>query len=236
MRYFFTVISTLFLLNTVSAQDLHQINPKQNKDYRLFYNLGADSANKGDIGSAVLNFKRANILNPGDKETIDNLNKLRASIGVPPYLFDLSPLEKAVLSPFRLFSINGSVLFGGVLFILGSLGITLLFARLIPPSFQKYLILIRNSFIALFCLGLIYLASSLIRYRIDFDNKLSVVTQASDLLDRPSGDAIVITAMPAGIEGVVKKETDGYCLITIIDGHEGWTLKTNITRVWEGIL
>jgi hypothetical protein len=236
MKPFLALMIFIFLSGLLYSQDITNINLKNNKDPRLFYNLGVQFENAGDTGSAILNFKRAGILNPDDTDTKDNLNKLRDSIGVPPYLFDLSPLEKAVLLPFRIFSLNVSFLAGFILFSIGSIGISILFAGLIPPAFSRYLKIIRTSFIVFLCMGVVYIVSSWARYNIDFDKKLCVVTQASNLLDRPSDDAVTISRLPAGMEGSVRRENGSYFLITVIDGHEGWISRSNVIKVWDGIL
>lgn len=236
----FTLIFLLFLSGTVfagpSIPDMEK-TALSTKDYRLFYNLGVIYASTNDAGASILNLKRAYLLNPYDKETKRTLNKLRESIGIPSYLFDQSPLEKLILLPFSLFPINTDFVIGFILLALGSLVFSFLLSKLDIPvvrPFMKYQKPARTAAIVLITLGLVYIASSVLRNNTLFDPKNAVVMNASDIKDRPDVNAIKIVSVPAGLECIIVKESLAYYLINTIDGHEGWIARTNLSRLWEG--
>jgi hypothetical protein len=204
---------------------------KTHKDPAVFYDLGVLYSNSGNTGKAVLNFKKALLLRQSDKDASANLNNLRQSIGIPPYYSESSPIEKAVLFPFSFFSLNGGAVFGFVLFLLGSAGLSIVLSGLFQVPRTG---LIRTVSIVLLAVGAVYLVSSFIRYRFTFDPANAVVLLDSKLLERPDGDALSLADIPGGMECVVRDEMNAYFRISTLDGREGWTAGTNVERLWEG--
>lgn len=203
----------------------------QAKDPALFYDLGVLYANEGNTGKAILNFKKAKLLNPSDRDISENLNRLRQTIGIPPYFSEASPIEKAVLFPFNIFSLNGGLLFGIVLFIIGSTGLSAVLSRLFHSRFSGK---IRTFSIVAMIAGTVYITASFIRYQFTFDGKNAVLLSDCSLLERPDEQSSPLNEAPGGMECVVRDSNNGYVRINTLDGHEGWVVRTNVERLWEG--
>ncbi len=229
---FFIIFSSVF----AAAEDFTISNLNElslhHHDSKIFYNLGITSLRSGDMGNAVLNLKKASVLDPGDSEIKEALNSARETLGIPLYLFELTPLEKIILFPFTLFSLNTGFFLGLILFILGSISISLYFSQIEIPFLKFNYKYIRIFSIIVIVIGIVYLFSSVIRYSFIFDNKSAVVTAQSPLNERPAPASIKITDIMQGMECTVKKEEEGFYLIDTIDGREGWSNKTNIAFLW----
>ncbi len=206
------------------------------KDDRIYYNLGILYGDAGNKGLAILNLRRANLLNPYSKDIKNQLNAYRDSIGIPPYLMDLSPLEQAVLFPFLILNINWTGFIGLLFLLTGSCGLSVILGRftiILLENHQKQVMIFSLIF---FILGIIFILSAIVRYNVTFDNKNAVLINDSILQERPEENSIKINDAAAGLECVIKKASSDYYLINTIDGHEGWINKTNLTRIWEGLL
>ena len=234
----FSGILTLFIFLTVSV--VHPVEltipalekaAVNTKDPAVFYDLGVLYAGAGDTGRAILDFRKALLLKPSDRAAADNLNRLRQSIGIPPYFSEASPIEKAVLFPFTIFSLNGGLVFGIVLFVLGSAVLSLVLSNIITLPFEGRVRII--SIIAMIA-GLVYITASFVRYRFTFDPKNAVILTDGALLERPDAKSLPLAEAPGGMECVVRDDNDGYVRVNTLDGHEGWVVSANVERLWEG--
>lgn len=207
----------------------------ERKDPDVFYNLGALYADSGNTGKAVLNFRKAVLLRPSDREARASLDTLRQSIGIPPYFSESSPIEKALLFPFLAFSLNASLIFGLVLFIAGSTALSLVISglseRMSVPVKKNVM---RALGIGFLILGSVYILSSFIRYRFTFDPKNAVVLKDTKLLEIPESGSLTIADIPGGMECAVRDARNGYYRIGTIDGREGWIPGNEVERLWDG--
>jgi hypothetical protein len=219
-----------------SALDIPELEKLavQYQDSRMFYNLGVSYANTNNVGRAVLNLKRAYLLNNNDKTAFNILNDLRSSIGVPPYWFEVSPLEKAALLPFTFFSLNGGFLLGFLFLLWGSFGLSVVLSRILPVNFQKHKDIILKTSIFLFIFGILYLFFSILRYQSTFDKKNAVVIKNEALFETPGGKARKLKDLPAGMECAIREESSGFYLIRTIQGQEGWVEKNGVEKLWNG--
>lgn len=243
MHKWILILSTIFIALSASLYGLETLPEMEkeafvSKDFRLFYNIGILYAESNQAGLSILNLKRASLLNPYDKDAQDSLNNLRNSIGIPSYLFDQSPLEKAMQLPFNMISINISVIVGIVFLFIGSIFLSIILSRLnlkiIGPIIMNHRKIIRILSFIFILIGIIYLLSAIIRYQAVFNHKNAVVISPSELKDRPENNALTIINLPSGLECTVKEQSSGYYMVNTIDGHEGWIYRTNLSRVWEG--
>lgn len=230
-----TILILLFFVGRafnaeLTIPDLEKSAPRS-RDATLFYDLGVLYANSGNTGKAILNFKKARLLDPSDRETGENLNALRQTIGIPPYFSEGSPIEKAVLLPFSVFSLNGGLIFGLVLFIAGSLGLSFVLSQLKRFAFSGK---IKIGSIVTLVIGLVYISASLIRFQFTFDPRNAVLLADCSLLERPDAESIPLSDVPGGMECVVRDINGGYARVNTLDGHEGWVIRTNVERLWEG--
>lgn len=203
------------------------------RDQRVYFNLGVLYARSGDAGHAVLNLRRAGLLDPSDREARQYLNTLRESIGIPSYLFELNPVEKVFSFPFTVLTLNAAAVFGLVLFAAGSVILSLSFLRVLPETPRFPARWPRAAGIALAALGFIYLGSALIRYRLVFNARSAVIVRDSGLLERPEGASVPVDEVPAGLECRVTGREAEYLLVRTADGREGWVRSDAVTRLWE---
>lgn len=230
----FMVFSAVLFAEDLTPSNIDKL-AMQSLDYRQFYNMGIQYGNAGLIGKAVLNLKRAALLEPRDKETKTALSYYRSRLGVPPYFFEQTPLEKVLLFPFQFAGLNALFLLGFIMLLFGSVSLFIIFIRKLPQAAVRYERHIRLTGIILFILGLIYLTASVIRYTIIFDRKASVIINGTVLLERPDANAIKITEIQSGIECIIKNSSKDFSLVSSIDGKEGWVSNQALCRLWEGL-
>ena len=200
------------------------------KNEAVYFNLGIEYLNRNDIGHAVLNLKRAHLLNPYDSEIASALSAARESIGIPAYFFEASPLERVIQFPLTVFALPAMAAIGIVLFAAGSAGLSLGLARIVEMLRARVWRIVS---IVLMALGAVYLAGAYVRYGAMFDPAMGVAVYSGTVADRPDATALEKKDIAAGIECRIENEIDGYYFITTIDGKEGWTALTNIARVWK---
>jgi hypothetical protein len=105
------LISAVLFSKDLSGNGVDKL-AMQSLDYRQFYNMGIQYGNAGLTGKAVLNLKRASLLEPKDKDIKTALSYYRATLGVPSYYFEQTPLENVLLFPFQFVGMNALLLIG----------------------------------------------------------------------------------------------------------------------------
>ncbi len=232
----FILFFNLIIITKISGQSISDISQLENLskkyyDSKIFYNLGILYAENGNTGKAILNLKRSYLLNSNDRDIKTSLNTLRNTIGIPPYLLEQSPIETAVLFLFTFLNINVNALLGIIFLMLGSTGLSASFARFFPAFINR----LKTASIILITAGIIYILSSAARYTAAFNKKNAVVINQSQLLERPDFTALKITDIIPGMECSIKNKMGGFFLINTLDGHEGWIIETNLSRLWGGV-
>jgi hypothetical protein len=200
------------------------------RNENIYYNLGIEYLKQNDIGRAILNLKRAALLNPYDPDIQEALTSARETIGIPGYFFEATPLEGVLLFPFTVFNFTGMLIFGLSLFIIGSIVLSLVLSGIAGRMDKRW---VRVTSIIAIITGVIYIAGLWIRYEYTFDSSSGVVLTGGVISDRPDNTAVEKKDLTPGIECRIGKELEGYYYITTIDGKEGWTAMTNIGRVWR---
>lgn len=227
---------------TISNSINMKINELQNisatsRDYRVFYNLGVLYLNKNDVGRAILNLKRAYLLNPYNKDVYSVLTDTRTKLGVPAYIFEATFLEKAILFPFTIFHINATIAIGVVFFMLGSVLLSLELSGQIAKISLFKKIKIRRVAIIFFAIGVVYLIAGTIRHSFVFNSKMAVVvgTSQSDdiaLFQLPEDKSEPIDTTSIGMECQIEDEQSAFLRINTIDGKVGWIDKMYVERLW----
>jgi hypothetical protein len=218
----------LFYPQTNSIAELEAAASKTRNEY-IYYNLGIEYLNRSDIGRAILNLKRAHLLNPYDQSIMEVLTAARETIGIPGFFFEASPLEKVLLFPFTVFDFTGMLIFGMAMFILGSVVLSLILSGIAGHLDKRW---VRVASIISIAVGIIYIAGLWLRYENTFDNTSGVVVYGGVISDRPDNTAVEKKDLTPGIECKIEKELEGYLYITTIDGKEGWTAVTNVGKLW----
>lgn len=201
----------------------------------VYYNIGVYYIKKGNIGKAILNLKRANLLMPDDKRIKNILDNERRKLDIPVLSYETSVIEKFLSFPFNIFSVNGCFIFGIIFLSIGSIIISLI---LIKPSFlsrmknfydKKFII----SGIIIFVIGFLYCVVSFIRYNMTFDKKEGVILFDDYLYDIPSIEGVKISELKAGTEIKIIKSENEYYLITTLLGKEGYIKTNSVERLWK---
>jgi hypothetical protein len=230
----------LFFFKSLFAEtginELEQLS-KTHRDYRIFYNLGILYAQNGEMRKTALNLKRSVLLQPFDAGTRNALSSVKKNLSLPDYLFDPTPIEKALLVPFTFLDMNASFLLGWFCFCMGSIGLSMFLSGLSKNlPFRIKLNWFRTGSFLLLSIGLIYIISSWIRYSVTFQKDAAMITTAVPLTETPVEGSMKTVDAPVGMECKIKKTKGGYVLVTLAEGHEGWSPLTSITRIWEGRL
>jgi hypothetical protein len=218
------------------------------RDYRLFYNLGILYIKNNNPGKAIVNLKRANLLNPYDKQVYSVLTDSREKLGIPAYIFEGTFLEKAILFPFTMFHINATVAIGIIIFILGSIILSLVLSSIINkiPFLQNTktnIKKIRRVAIILLIIGAVYITAGIIRHRFVFNIDMAVVVADNNtsedivLFQTPETNAKPIDTTSVGMECQIEDEREGgaggaFLRINTIDGKVGWIDSKYIERLW----
>lgn len=200
-----------------------EINPD------IFYNLGVYYSRISNTSKAILNFKRAHLLSPKEKQFKEALRLEREKLDLPVLFLEPSPLEKILLYPFNFASINAITILGITLLSIGAAGISFyLFSGKIP--FKKYTI---PFLIISFTLGIVYISAGLIRHKITFDKNEAVILEDCSIFDSSSLNPVEIEKVIGGMECRILEESNGYYLIVTLNGKKGWIKTNSIEKLWN---
>lgn len=199
------------------------------RDPDVFYDLGVVSYQNNHIGNAILNLKRAYQLAPYDREIRQALFAVRATLGIPAYLYETSPLVKVFLFPFTVFKLNAMAWIGLFLFGLGSAGLCWLFLSRIKKD--ETLKRIRTLTVIAITVGMVYLISALIRYRVVFNVDQAVIMEESLLYSNAQAEE-ELDNVQEGLECTVLDSSGEYLRIETVTGERGWIESNVIERVW----
>jgi hypothetical protein len=200
---------------------------------RVYYNLGVIYYREGETGRAVLNFKRARLLNPYDNLNKDALNEARRVAGAPSYIFETSPIQDVLLFPFTVFSMNALVAVGIIFFLSGSIALSFVFVGTPAGEFLSRIKKIKIWCAVFIIAGMVYITASIIRHRVVFDRSQAVAVENARIFQLPEEDASVIGMLDEGIECRIESENGGFFLIRSIDNKFGWVIADNIEALWE---
>ncbi len=192
----------------------------------LYLNLGNAYFESGDLGHAILNYLRAQRLNPADEDIRDNLAYARGFVSIQ--------LEGVELNPIAEFfgGITGRASLGfwawlssGVLFIL-----CFLLAYRIVTRVRTFVL---RFGIASFLFVFIALVSlTTFKYRHEFAADRAVVTLPEvAVTDRPSRDATVEFKAAAGLEVVIRERSGDFVLALFANKRQGWLSKDALEQL-----
>ncbi len=185
----------------------------------LYYNLGNAYFRTGDRGRAALNYERALLVDPGDREARGNLEIIRSRL---PDAFRPVPeffLKRWWRQAFQLAGPSFWAAAGIVLWWLGAAGLVvwLLAARRIDRK--------RGFFAGLILIGLSALPFALAagRYQYETDNNYAVVIDAEAPLHRGADEeSEQLDVLPAGVKVALIDVIGDWHKVRVVNGEEGW--------------
>ncbi len=188
------------------------------KNYQVFYNLGNSYFRQNQLGKAILNYKRALVLQPGDDDTEANLTFIK--------LFTLDKLEEQKINPLsnllqwflNLWSKDNLALLTSLFYSLSViLGIFILF-----KGAKRYLLL---GLISLLVLFVIFGYSLWVKIKIDSINYGVVVVPQAEVRSGPGQDYVLQFTGHEGLELRVDEQAEGWYRISLSNGIKGWIHK-----------
>jgi tetratricopeptide (TPR) repeat protein len=194
------------------------------KNYQVYYNLGNAYFRQNQLGLAILSYRRALILKPGDEDTEANLAFVK--------LFTLDKLEEQKINPLSnlvswflgLWSKDRLALFTSLFYALSIVaGIVILFR-----GAKRYLLFGLVCFLILFIVSGTSLwakiQSDSIKYGV-------VVTSQAEVRSGPGTDYVLQFTGHEGLEFRVDEQAEGWYRISLPNGIKGWIPKEAVEIV-----
>ncbi len=191
----------------------------------LYYNLGNSYYKSGEIAPAILNFERALLIKPGDKDIRFNLNLLKQNT-----VDKIEPvgdffLVKWIHAIQNLFSVDTWGTIGIVFFILFISSIILFF-------FGKWILIKKISFY----LGLVLLFFTIISNIFAANQKLNIMNRSGAIVfaptvtikSSPDASGTDLFILHEGTKVFIKNQLGDWHEIELEDGNVGWIQKKDI--------
>ncbi len=192
----------------------------------LYHNLGNAYFESGDLGHAILNYLRAERLDPYDDDIADNLAFARGFVSLQLEGVELNPAIEFFDGVAGGASLNfWAWLTTGVMFLLVCLLIYRIITRQRTIALQAGTVAIIIVFVALASL-------TTFKYRHEFAADRAVVTLPDiPVTDRPSRDAAVEFRAAAGLEVVIRERSGDFVLALFANKRQGWVLQNALERL-----
>lgn len=191
----------------------------------VYYNLGNASFRQGDLGQAILNYRKVLKLDPGDKDAQANLEFARLyqrdEITTPPR-FLLTTFWKNFQQRVGL---NGLAWFSA------------LFWWLFLSSIAVLILLKRNDRFIKSALGVsvvlfLFFGLSLLS-RVNYESRefAVILTQQTDAKSGPGEDYTVLFNLHQGLECELQEQRGEWYLIVLENGSKGWVPLNSVGKV-----
>ncbi len=196
--------------------------------YIVQYNLGCAYYKNGDIGKSILAFERALRIDPGNVDAKHNLNVVRARtrdrIEPIPLIFVVrwwNDLKEAHLP--------------STFFLWSALFLSLLAASAFVFFGFRGTMLRRTALAMGFLAALLFIASlGLYRERMrELEQQRFAVVMQAIVTARSTADASAVDSftMHEGLTVEILRESNGYYLVRIADGKQGWVPSNSVERI-----
>lgn len=191
----------------------------------LYYNLGNAYFRANEMPQAILNYERAQLYNPGDRDIRHNIEYAQTKIEDKILTADNFFLGIWFHGVQNLFSSNTWAVVAIVCFILFLGGLVLFFfsPKLTLKKGGFYIALV---FIILFVFGNIF--SSNQKDKIENRNTAIIMTGVAPALSSPGSDGKEVFVLHAGTKVTITRVDGSWCEIEIADGNVGWTQRDNL--------
>lgn len=194
----------------------------------LYYNLGNAYYKTKNISSAILNYERALLLNPGDENIKFNLDLAKTftvdRIEPLPEFFLISFFNK-----FRLFMSTNGWAYTGLFFLITSLVLAYFFWFTFNPSIKRIS----------FSVGLLTILITLLSFTFSFQQKNNIENHSYGILSpsvvavksSPSDSGKDLFVLHAGTKVKIIDSVGDWNEIRIADGNMGWILKETMEKI-----
>lgn len=183
----------------------------------LYYNLGNAYYHTGDLGRAILYYRKAQVLAPRDRQVADNLRIAQAEAKVT-----IRPEQTELSRSFRRRLVQLFSLFEGVAASLTFRWLLVISVVLAVFWGQKRRWLIRASilFAVLFYLSV---GATVYKAYVQRSSKEAVVLGGfAPVRTKPDKSGPTTEVLPAGTTIEVKLRRDGWCRVALGNGRTGW--------------
>jgi tetratricopeptide (TPR) repeat protein len=191
----------------------------------VYYNLGNAQFRQGNLGQAILNYRKALKLDPGDKDTRANLEFARLyqsdEIVAPPSFF-LTTFWKNVR---RRAGLNGLAWFSALFWWLSLSCLTVLFVFNHRDRFARLAVGVSLALFLFFGLSLLSRAN---QERREF---AVVLTQPAEVRSGPGEDYTVLFNLHQGLECELQEQRGEWYLIILENGSKGWIPLNSVGKI-----
>jgi hypothetical protein len=188
------------------------------KNAKVFYNLGNAYFRKNQLGKAILNYRKALVLEPRDEDSMANLAFVK--------LFTLDKIEEQKVNPLsnlvhwfvNLFSTDELTIFVSLSYCLSIVfGILILFRR-------KGRVLLLGLTIMLF---IFVVSSSSLATKLHFDSAKNgvLIAPQAEVRSGPGSDFTLQFTGHEGLEFQINEQAEGWYRISLPNGVKGWIPK-----------
>lgn len=185
------------------------------KNFKVFYNLGNAYFRQNHLGKAIVNYRRALLLEPRDEDAQANLSFAK--------LFTLDKIEEQKISPFsNLLQWFLNLLSADEFALLASFSYTLAMTFGILMIFKRSKRYLRFAFFV-FMICLAFFGASLFA-KIHFDSLKYgvVVVSEAQVRSGPGDDYILLFTGHEGLEFRVEEKSEEWYRISLPNGIKGW--------------
>jgi tetratricopeptide (TPR) repeat protein len=201
------------------------------KGYRsdvLYFNLGNAYYKSKNIPAAILNYERANLLNPGDENINFNLDLAKT------FTVDrIEPLPEFFMVTFfkkiRQFMSTNGWAYTGVLFLVISLVLAYLFWFSYSPSLKRIT----------FSVGIVTALITILSFTFSAQQKNNIINHNYGILfpsviavkSSPGESGKDLFVLHAGTKVKIIDSVGDWLEVRIADGNQGWILKETLERI-----
>ncbi len=196
------------------------------EDGRLYYNLGNAYYKAGDLGRAILNYRRAERLLPRDGDVAANLELARAQTRDQIEETDEGAVIRLVRRLSGWLTLNEAALLALALW-LGLCGLGI--GAILRPARRRWIAYLALPLALLLLLGLLVLGARLYEERAHPSAVL--VAEEVDVHSGPGTDYLLEFSLHAGTEVRVVEERAGWARIALPGGLQGWVPQAAVTEI-----
>jgi hypothetical protein len=196
------------------------------RDAAVYYNLGNCYYQMGEVGKAVVNYRRAHVLAPRDENTEANLAFLRASVGFRDTTewFDIA---KVTGLPGEIASPREWQVFFFVAYYLSAA--CLLAVLFVGGTVRRYAVRVMGILIVLAIASWVFADQGLSRFSASREG--AVIVDRSEFMSGPGAAFDELARLPDGVEITLVARSGIWVEVRLPTGEIGWLKETDIETI-----